>query len=500
MRVPFQRYAPDLPPFGNPGVSALKNVIPHAGGYRPLPSLDTYSDALGARCQGAVFTTDASGNVNGFAGDSSALYRLSGGTTAWADVSKTGGYSTPTEGFWDFAKFGERIIATNLADPVQSFVIGSSTDFADLGGSPPQAKFVATIPPRFVLLGFLTSEPERVQWSAIGDPTNWPTPGTSAARIVQSDRNDLRGDGGAIQGLASGLAAADAAIVQERALWRMVYVGGRLLYAFDKVEGGRGTPAPGSLVQLGGVLFYLGEDGFYRFDGQSSVPIGGSRVDRTFFDEVESTKYHLMRAGADPINKLIIWAYPTDQDNVCKKLLIYNWEIDEWSPGELETEEIMRSLTFGVDLDTDLNANETLLDDPDWPSLDSAFWKGGAPGLAAFDGDHELAFFTGSPLDAELETGEADIEGSVIRVDRLRPLIETNGASPTIMCQVASRYRLTDPPVYKQAYAPTVEGFVFARSRGRYHRIKATISGDDWEFAQGVDIYGRASGMRGGQT
>lgn len=494
VRIPFGQYAPDLPPFGNQGVAALKNVIPHAGGYRPLSSLQTYSSALDDRCQGAFFTKDDSGNVNGFAGDASKLYRLTSASSTWVDESKGGGYNTDSEEAWSFAKFGDQIIATNLADAVQEWTLGSSTDFADLGGSPPQSRYVTAVRPGFVFLSSTAANPARIQWSAINNSTSWPTPGTSAARIVQSGRTDLPGDGGQIVGAVAGLAAADVAIIQERAVWRAIYTGPPTVFSFDQVEGARGSPAPGSLVQVGGILYYLGEDGFYAFDGQGSRSIGGSRVDRTFFETVDPTKYHLVSATADPANKLLLWSYPdTTAGDISNRMLIYNWEIDEWSPGEIDVEFLIKGFSFGIDMDTDLNASETLLDDEDWPSLDSSFWLGGRPILAGFDSSNQLSFFSGEPLDAELETGESSVNDDITLIHRTRPLVEASGLAPTITVQIASRYRLVDMPVYRQAYSVTGGGHTYARSRGRYHRAKAAITGT-WEFAQGVEVDGQIVG------
>lgn len=495
LRVPFGSYAPDLAPLGNKGSTAAMNVTPHAGGFRPFPALVPYLSALTARCQGSFFTTDEDGNVFGFAGDAAKLYSLSGGGTTWNDASKMGGYATPATGQWVFDKFGSVVLATNFADDIQAYTMGSSTDFADLAGSPPKAKYLSVISD-FVVLGFLdegTVFPERIRWSAIGDHTSWPTPASDAARIVQADQRDLRGDGGWIQGLAGGLSAANGAILQERALWRMVRASAPIVFSLDQVEGGRGTPAPNSIAQVGGSIFYLGEDGFYRFDGQSSVPIGASRIDRTFFRTVDTSYFDRVSAAVDPVNKLVIWAYPASSvDGLPNRQLIYNWELNEWSEADATVEIMVRAMQLGVDLDTDLNADETGADDDTWPSLDSRFWSGGRPGLAGFDSSHKLGFFSGSPRAAQVATGEFELEtGRAALINRVRPLIDANGGQPGMTARVRSRYRLGDLPSTGQAYSITGSGQCFARSRGRYHRVEVAIEATDaWEFAQGVDVDG----------
>lgn len=497
LRAPFGIYAPDLPALGNPGSVLALNVTPDAGGYRPFRELVTYSDALDDRCQGAFFTTDADNNVFGFAGDRAKLYALSGGNTQWQDVSRPAGYNTPVSGRWASTKFGNDVLMSNFADPPQAYTIGSSATFDDLAGGPPKAKHMAVIS-NFVVLGFLDEGgagvfPSRIRWSAFEDATSWPAIGSDAARAVQSDQQNLLGDGGWVQALVGGLSAANGAILQERALWRMIYVDAPVVFQIDQVEGGRGTPAPGSIGQVGGTIFYLGEDGFYRFDGQSSVPIGANKVDRTFFDTVDTLYYDRVTTAVDPVRKLVIWGYPSKgKEGRVDRQLIYNWSIDQWSPGDQEVEIYSRSMTFGIDLDTDLNADETLADDDSWPSLDSRFWSGGRPGLSAFDTSHRLAFVSGAPREAVFETGEFELQtGHDALLNRVWPLVDQNGAGAAVEAAVRSRYQLGAAPSVGQFYAMNSNGYCYARSRGRYHRILVRIpAGYEWQHAQGADVAG----------
>lgn len=77
----FGEWLPDQPPIGlGNSVAVAKNVIPHARGYRQLSSLSNYSNAIGARCQGAFSAIDNNNNVADFAGDATKLYKLSGTT------------------------------------------------------------------------------------------------------------------------------------------------------------------------------------------------------------------------------------------------------------------------------------------------------------------------------------------------------------------------------------------------------------------------------------
>src|SRR5262249_21174579 len=131
---------------------------------------------------------------------STRLYLMSNTDYSWTNVTDGGdsaNYTTlSSTAQWQFAQFGSRVIACQANDDVQSYVVGSSTDFADLGGTPPDAAYVAIVG-RFAVLSGLTGDPFSIQWSSIGDPTEW-TPGTNQGDTQTFD------DGGLVRGVAGG--------------------------------------------------------------------------------------------------------------------------------------------------------------------------------------------------------------------------------------------------------------------------------------------------------
>jgi hypothetical protein len=430
-----------------------------------------------------------------FCGDANDLYQHS--SIAPSNVSKTVGvYGTASDGFVNFTQFGQRVVSTNFADPMQSFVLGSSTKFADLSATAPNARYIATVK------GFLVAgntydatngaQPQRVWWPALNDPTNWPTPGTAAAQIVQSDYQDLYGDSGWVQGVVGNLGTADGAVFMERAIWRMVYVGPPSIFAFYPAEGCRGTPAPGSIAQLGSNVAYLGQDGFYIFDGTNSTPIGVNKFDKTFFADLDQNYMHRVCSAVDPINKIVFWAY-TGQGNSGgnpNRILAYNWVLGRGALIDQNCEIIFRALSFGYTLETlPYSSIEAI------PfSLDSRVWTGGKILLGGFDASHKLSFFNGSNLAATIETSETEpTKGKLVNVLNARPLVD--GGTPSV--SVASRSRLIDPIVYNSPTAINSLGECPQRATGRYITTSTTIpAGSTWTHFQGVDIDAIRAGAR----
>jgi hypothetical protein len=496
--IPFAEWLPDAPAYLNPGATVAKNVLPRSGGtYGPLAGLVAYSAAIGGRALGATALLDSDGNANLFAGDATKLYRLVAGSTNFADVSRAGGYAGGADGRWAFAQYGSRVAAANFIDPIQSFVIGGAGLFSDLAASAPRARHLAVV--RDFLMAANTfdtldgNRPQRVWWSAIDDPTNWPAIGSSAAAAVQSDRQDLVGEGGWIQGILGGLGVADGVVLQERAVWRMTYVGPPAVFQFDAVEGARGTPAPGSIVQVGALAYYLGEDGFYAFDGTTSLAIGANKVDRTFFADADAGCFHRIAAAADPINKLVAWAYAGagHSGGLPNRLLIHNWESRRWSLAELETELPLRALTFGYTLDSLDSLSGSL--DALGTSLDSRLYTSGRVQFAAFDAAHRLSYFTGGNLAATIETGELAGEGQRLFISGIRPLVDGG----TVTASVGYRETPNAAPVFSAPTAPAADGHCPQRISARFARARVEIAAaGSWAHAQGVEARVQREGAR----
>lgn len=487
--TPFGPWSPDRPDHENPGLIVCKNCISRTvDSYGPFSGFSGYSSGMGARGQGAYTARNISGNIQIFSGDATKLYRLTSASTSEADVSGTA-YATPSDAQWRFAQDGERVIAVNGSDTPQSFVMGSSSAFADLSADPalPVSSFVAKVRD-FLFHVRLSTDPQAVQWSAQNDSTSYPTIGSPAAAAALSDARTLRGDGGWNQGVVSGLGLADVAIVQERAMLRGTFLGAPGIFQFDFVEGARGTPSPGSIVPFGAFFAYLGEDGWYLFDGVNSTPIGADLMDKTFFSLVNQTYLNNISGCVDPINKVFYWAFPSSSGSggLCDMILSWNWNTKRSTLIELDepVEYIFRAGTFGYNLDNAASTGWNVDTSPFGP--DSRFWTGGRSILAGYgSADHNLGFFAGDPLEAQWETGDLDLgQGQRIYMSGVRLI--ANGGSPTV--SVGYRNTPEGTVTYTTATTRANDGFCPAHISSRYQRIRATMpAGSSWSQTKGFE-------------
>lgn len=502
--IPFGEWLPDRAPLGVP-VSVATNVIPWVDGYKAFPSFSVVStNALTAKFQGGLFARDKDSIVYDFAGDATKLYSLV--NNAWVSVSGSGNllseagltlvtedgnaisiedYSTSTDDWWEMVQWGETVIAVNGPFNSPQVITLGGANFDALGGNPPRARHIAIVRD-FVVLGNIndgTDYPSRIRWCGINNSADW-----TVSAATQSDYQDLQGDGGWVQKIIGGESGL---VFQERAIWRMTYVGSPEIFQFDLFERSRGAFAPQSVIGWGNMVFFLADDGFYIISGGSAaVPIGDGKCDRYFLNDYQSGNAHLITSAIDSVNKIVMWAYPGagSGSTSTNQILVYNWVYKKWSLVTATIEGFMRYAAQGYTMDTLDTINASL--DALTSSLDSRAYTGGLLTLAAFNTSHILGTYSGTSMAATVDTGEVELnKGQRSTVQEIRPLIDGQAAAVTI----GTRNLVSDSVAFGSAIAQNASGFCPARTNANYHRFRVTTSGA-FNFIQGLKVKHAAIG------
>jgi len=464
-RVQFGEWLPDQPSIAGQMID-VNNVIPQAVGYGAISSAVNLSNDAGEELTN-VFAGRYSGTTELFAGGTSKLFKFNSSTLNLDNVSKAGNYAG--SGRWRFAQFGNVVLAVNNVNKVQSWTVGSSTNFADVDANAPIAKFIAVVRD-FVVTANLDSgnNSNKVQWSDLNDESTWVSGTTS-----QSDFQ-LLPDGGNITGLVGGEFGL---IFLERSIVRMTYSGSPLFFQFDTISRGLGCNASGSVAQYGNIAYFLSDDGFYSCDGASIRGIGTEKIDRHFYSNANIDKLDTISSAIDPVKNIVVWNYANNSGG--RSLIIYNWQLDKWSKSDLTDVEYVASLaTAGVTLEG-LDVFGTI--DSLTSSLDSREWVGGKLLFGGVDGQ-KIVTFTGTNMTATLTTGDLEV-GFNSCVNLIRPQIQ-DGSSTV---RVASRKELDDTITYGTSVTTSQEGRAGVRNFGRYHRVEVSPTGN-WTHAIGVDV------------
>lgn len=477
--IEFAAFAPDRSAFDPSVTNYVRNVIPRPTSYGPFPAKVTVGDALPGRPRGAFLARTSAGVYQTFAWTEDAAYKFNGTDKDWDDVTKTATtYAVPTEGAWSVRQFGNYVVAVNGVDNPQYYDLSSSSLFDDLAGSPPVGTHAAVVGDFLVFGNTDAYGPRSVAWSGLNDAEAW---------TVGSQASDYQvfPEGGEILGIAG--FDGGAVIFQDNVIREMVFdPASQYVFQFRKTDETRTIVAPRSIVRAGGGIFFLTLEGFFRY-GQPSVPIGDERIDRWFRDDVNIDQIWQTQGAADPVNKIVYWRYSSvnhARTDTTDRVLIYNYAVDRWSVADVELSWIFPATSPGETLES-LDALGFTLDT--FPtSFDSRIFAGGTPLIAGFDENYKLVFFSGTPLEAVIQTGDVSLNGMRRAfVNGFRPISDAEDVSG----RVAIKDRHGDALAWKAEASINRTGIIPCRANGRLHRFEITIPAEEaWNHAHGVDV------------
>jgi hypothetical protein len=474
--IPFSDYRPDVADYQSAWSRTAQNVVPRGDGYGPFRALVPFTTPLSTACRGFFHARKADGSVAVFAGTATRLYRLDNTSLGWIDVSAGGNAyaSLPSSLQWQFAQFGNFVIAVQPNVAPQVYDLSSASAFAALGGSPPQASYVSVVG-RFVVLSGLVNNPYRMQWSGLNAATTW------TSGVNSSDYQDFP-DGGIVRGVAGGEFGV---IFQEGAMRRMIFApGSPYIFQIERIAEDKGLLAPYSLVRAGDRIFFLAAQGFHGMAATGAPePIGKERFDRTFFADYDSANPQLLIGAADPQESRVYWAYKSisGATGLFDRVLVYDYVLNRASLVNLSGEYLASLARPGLTLENldsvspSLDALTFSLDDVSTAALAE---------LSAIDPGHRLGFPTGDTLEAVLDTAEQALDGRRARVKGLRPITD----AAVCYGAVSARENLQASPSYSSEQAVDIRGLCPANVSTRLARGRLRVpAGTSWSYASGIE-------------
>jgi|ETN02SMinimDraft_4_1059925.scaffolds.fasta_scaffold01064_14 hypothetical protein len=414
-------------------------------------------------------------------------------TTRLAVTDFTGG--TPLLGsatdFITFTQFGDYLIVSNGVDTPQYYLMGTSTNFANLSaiasdGTPPLFR-VSGVIRDFLVTGNISSATNRVQWSGINDITTW------TAGSKQADSQDIPGSGGQIVAITSGEYGY---VFRQNQIIRMDYVGGTTIFRFSVVSPNRGAVYGKTVCQDNRRVFFYADDGFFEIQGDNIKPIGAEKVNRFFDIDLDKAFSDRIVAAVDPFNTLAVWLYPSADNTanttgICDKLLIYNYVTEKWSFANASASTIFSQFVGAYTVET-MDLIDSSIDNINI-ALDTDFWLGGQRYLGAVNGDNKAAIFSGNSNEVEIETSEIELfPGLRSDITEVRPIVDA-----TATVAITTRERLANSASTSSYSSMVTSGTVPVRQSGRYVRANVKIAaGSTWTHAQGVDFIASRAGQR----
>ena len=474
MKLAFGPFLPDLPNHGAKGVSEAVNLYPSSGGYRPVGQWVEHTTALPAACRGAGAFVAPSGRVVFIAGTATALYRQDG--LDWTEIGT--GYTLDTEDRWRFVQFGGFAIATNSVDPLLKIDLETDTVTA-LAGSPPKFEALAVVN-NFVVGTQANGAVNTLAWSGENNAEWW----TFAQR--KSDFQPLA-DGGEITGIIGGEVGL---VLQRNAVRRMAYIGGNVLFRFDKISANIGCSSVHSVAQYGELGFWHSFTGFKMWDGAQIRSIGFEKVDNAFSALYGGIDFNDMSTAIDGQKSTVCWS-------TGRMMWIYNWLLDQWSVIDHPAQIIAQRETAAPTLEQQdplVGEPDDTLDAPGLDPFDAGRFVGGDPTFYVLS-DGKLGTFSGENMAASITGRDVEmVQGRDTRIRRVRPMTDARAG---VTVRLNTKQRLGDAGTTGDFSGLRDSGEIPTRARGRFVAAKVSIAaGEPWTYLQGIDATVTAGGSR----
>lgn len=474
MKLVFGDFLPDLPDHGAPGISDVANLYPTSGGYRPVGQWVAHTQALPSGCRGAAAFVAPSGKAVVIAGTRTKLYRQNG--LAWTEIGT--GYTTPEKGRWRFVQFGAFAIATNATNNLVKINLETGT-VSLLAGSPPKFEALATVN-NFVVGTQVNGAVNTLAWSGENNAEWW----TFAQR--KSDFQELP-DGGEITGIVGGEVGL---ILQRNAVRRMAYVGGNVLFRFDKISANVGCASVHSVAQYGELAFWHSFTGFKMWDGAQIRSIGFEKVDNAFATRYGQINYEEMSTAIDGQRNTVCWS-------TGRRMWLYNWLLDRWSTIDYAAEIVTQREVAAPSLDEQdplVGAPDDNVDGAGLDPFDSGRFIGGDPAFYVVSGGM-LGTFSGENMACSVTGRQVELlEGRDARIRRVRPMTD---ATEGLSVRLDTRQRLGDAGTRRDFEQLMPSGEMPTRARGRFVTAKLSVAaGQPWSYLQGIDATIDAGGRR----
>jgi len=109
----------------------------------------------------------------------------------------------------------------------------------------------------------------------------------------------------------------------DNALYTMKFVGAPFTFGFEQVGTNCGLIGKNAAIEIDGVAYWMGSNGFFSFDGTvNTLPCS---VEDYVYDDVDTTKGQQVCAGINNLFTEVTWWYPTSGSDFNNRYVVYNY-------------------------------------------------------------------------------------------------------------------------------------------------------------------------------
>ena len=247
----------------------------------------------------------------------------------------TGNYGEATT--WDLDNWGEYLVACSSVDgKLYEWQLGISPSVTlptQITNSPTSCTGLMVTEERILFALGAGGNPRKIAWSDQEDNTTW-----TAAATNQAGDYELQTSG---QIMAAVRTVGQSLILTDTDAHRATYQGPPFVYGFERVGQACGLIARKAVASTDAGVFWMGQRGFFRFDGSSVQEIPCPVFDGVFLD-LNTAQISKTWAVSNGQNGEVWWFYPSSTSNEIDSYVAYDYKENIWLLGKM-------SRTAGVD-------------------------------------------------------------------------------------------------------------------------------------------------------
>ena len=237
----------------------------------------------------------------------------------------TGNYSEATT--WSLDTWGQYLVACAPTDgKIYEWQLDTLVPAAAVANAPVNCLGLVVTENRFLFALGADGDPRKIAWSDFEDNTTWTASSTNQAgdTILQS----------AGQIVAGARTEGQTLILTDQDAHRAVYVGAPFVFQFDRVGSSCGLVARKALADTPLGVMWMGQRGFFAYDGSSVSEIPCSVTDFVF-DDINTAQISKCWATTNGQNGEIWWFYPSSTSDDCDSYVAFDYTENHWLIGKL---------------------------------------------------------------------------------------------------------------------------------------------------------------------
>ena len=239
-------------------------------------------------------------------------------------------------GLWSLSNFGEVLVATIANGKTFTWNAGATTPLTTRAATNTSG-FATTNNPTATRITLIS--PTTRHLIHFGTEVTIGSPTTQDDMFIRfSDQEDidaytiLATNTAGSQRLQDGTKIMGALVAKENilvwtdnALYTMKFVGAPFTFGFEQVGTNCGLIGKNAAIEIDGVAYWMGSNGFFSFDGTvNTLPCS---VEDYVYDDCATTKGQQINAGINNLFTEVTWWYPTSGSDFNNRYVVYNYGV-----------------------------------------------------------------------------------------------------------------------------------------------------------------------------